>query len=76
MKQIITGDGTTLDLSKPCRSSLPNFQPNKELDYSPVIMLTGKFNDHKRPNGEVWSEVEAFDQYGEGGFINTDFIWQ
>ena len=76
MTTILTGDGIRLDTAKACRSSLPNFRPNKELGYYPIIRLTGKFQDHKDGNGEVWSEVEAFDQYGEGGFINTQFIWQ
>ena len=76
MTTIITGDKSTFDLSKPCRSSLPNFQPNKELGYTPSIMLTGRYNDHKTPSGDIWSEVEVFDQYGEGGFVNTQFVWQ
>jgi hypothetical protein len=71
-----TGDGSTFNSALPCRSSLPCFQPNIELSYNPIIHLTGKHNDHVLANGEVVSEVEAFDQYGEGGFIQTDFIWQ
>lgn len=76
MTTFLTGDGSTYDTLKPCRSSLPCFQPNIELSYNAIIHLTGKFNDHVLANGEVVSEVEAFDQFGEGGFVQTDFIWQ
>jgi hypothetical protein len=71
---IKTGSGSIWDFNKSVRSSI--FKVCKELGYYPVCRLTGKFNDHKNYKGEIWSEIEVLDQYGEGGFINEQFVSQ